>query len=714
MNLRSWMNRLPRRRSPKFTSKRSQSSTANWLVDELEPRLLLAGDAGQEISFAWDASGIEVQAIGDTGQEILEVIYNEERISYFRVSDQWETYQINVDYTSIDPSLLRIHFVNDFYDPAQGIDRNVQLGSVTIGDQVLDSNAADVFSTGTWIPEDGVVSGQGRGSVLNTNGYLQYGTPTGSELVVYARGDQGGEKMNVLAGSFRSDSISLTTEMTAYKFYLNTDLKPNSVRVEFINDLYRPDPGIDYNLVVDRIEIDGVVHQTEDPSTFAQGVYRNGSITSGNWQTERLEGRGHFQFSANEYTSERYTLDDSIASSGVSIITPERPFEVEHAITSQDESAVGWNQYFWGESGEYQKIIQVQLFDENGSALKSFNNGEPVELIQAAKQFLNNDSLKSTQFSLQNLEVDSQDRLLARLQVFNYDGYFRSYSNVLVRLTENGQLDASFGDGGFVQASLGGISSRASMTMDSQDRILLGNDVSIARYNADGTADNSFGINGATNIPTPQEPNFYSAESQILTRPDNSIIVLWGFPSNESTNAGWLIQLNEDGSTGTWFGDEGFANIPHQQFSEYSSYGERFERVVLDDEGRLTVLGTQVSLRFTIDGQIDSSFGDGGRLILPSSIVTDGVLLFDNTAGAFDIDSQGRYIVSYLNGVARITPDGQLDTSFSTDGISGHNPDEIGNLQPYSLKEWEFDSNGDVRTLAQNDDGFGIAYWQLV
>ncbi|WDQ15304.1 carbohydrate-binding domain-containing protein [Rhodopirellula sp. P2] len=686
----------------------------DWSLEELEPRLLLAGDAGQEVGFALDSSGIQVQAIGDTGQEVLEVIYNEERISYFRVSDQWETYQINVDYTTIDPSLLRIHFVNDLYDPAQGIDRNVQLGSVTIGDQVLDSNAANVFSTGTWLPEDGVISGQGRGSVLNANGYLQYGTPSGSELIVYARGDEGGETMNVLAGSFRSDRISLTTKMTAYKFYLNTELEPSSVRVEFLNDLYRPDLGIDYNLVVDRIEIDGVVHQTEDPTTFAQGVYRDGALTSGNWQTERLEGRGHFQFDASDFTSERYTLDDSIAEAGVSIISPNLPFDVEHEITSSDQSAVGWSESFWTESGQYQKIVQVQLFDENGSALTSFHRGEPVELIQATMEFLDDDSLESSQFSLKDLEVDSQDRLLARLQVFHYNGNYRSYSNVLVRLTSDGQLDSSFGDGGFVPVSLGGITTASSMTIDSQDRILISNAVTISRYNADGTADNSFGTNGASDIPLPQEPDFYAGQSQILTRPDDSILVLWGIPSSANASAGWLIQLNEDGSTGTWFGDEGFASIPYQQFSEFSSYSERFERMVLDDEGRLTILGTQALLRFTIDGQIDPSFGDGGRIILPSSIVTDGSLLFDNTGGTFGLDGLGRYLVHYFNGVARLTPDGQLDTSFSADGISAYNPDEIGSLQPYSLKEGKFDSDGELRTLAQNDNGFGVAFWQLV
>ncbi|MFG0265529.1 MAG: carbohydrate-binding domain-containing protein [Rhodopirellula sp. JB055] len=708
------MNRLSPRRSPGLTQRRTRPETAAWSVNELEPRLMLAGDAGQEVSFALDAPGIQVQAIGDTGQEILEVFYNDETISYFRVSDQWETYQINVDYTSIDPSLLRIQFVNDLYDPDQGIDRNVQIGSVTIGDQVLDSNAADVFSTGTWLPDDGVAAGLGRGSVLNANGYLQYGTPAGSELIVYARGDQGGEKMSVLAGSFRSDQIGLTTEMTAYKFYLNTDVKPSSVRIEFVNDLYRPDQGIDYNLVVDRIEIDGVVHQTESASTFAQGVYRNGSLTSGNWQTERLEGRGHFQFSADDFTSERYTLDDSIANSGVSIITPERPYEVEHEITSADDSAVGWNEYFWGDSGDYQKIIQVQLFDENGSARTSFNNGEPVELIQSAQQFLNDDSLTSTRFSLQDLEVDSQDRLLARLQVFYYDGYFRSYSNVLVRLSPNGELDASFGDGGLVQASLGGITSASSMTVDSQDRILLSNATSVSRYNSNGTVDDSFGTDGSIAIPQPQVTDFYAGQTQLLTRPDDSIVVLWGLRSNANPSAGWLVQLNEDGSTGTWFGDEGFVSIPYQQFSEYSTYAERFERLVLDDEGRLTILGDQALLRFTVSGQIDSSFGDGGRLILPSSIVSDGALLFDNTAGTFNVDGLGRYIVPYLNGIARLTPDGQLDTSFSSDGISGYNPSEIGNLLPYSLKEGQFDSDGDLRTLAQNDEGFGIAFWQLV
>lgn len=676
--------------------------------------MLLAGDAGQEVSFAWDSPGIQVQAIGDTGQEVVEVLYNDETISQFRVTDEWATYQIDVDYTSIDPSLLRMVFLNDLYDPAQGIDRNVQFGSVTIGDQVLDSNAPNVFTTGTWLPEDGITPGLGRGSVLNANGYLQYGTPTGSELTVYARGDHGGEYMNVLAGTFRADRITLSTEMTAYTYYLNAELDPSSVRIEFYNDIYLPDLGIDYNLVVDRIEIDGVAYQTEDPSTFAQGVYRDGSLTSGYYQTERLEGRGHFQYDADNFTSERYTLDDSIADDGISIISSSSPFDVEHEITSTDQSAVGWTDSFWSESGDYEKFILVQLFDENGSAVQSFNNGESVDLIQATQQFINDNSLGPANVSLQDLEVDSQDRLLVRLQVANYDGFFTNYSTLLIRLTSDGRLDSSFGEEGIIRASLNGFRSASSMAVDSQDRILVNNATTITRYNADGSTDVSFGTNGTSSIPLPHEPDYYSGQSQIFTRPDDSIIVLWGQPSNANASAGWLIQLNEDGSTGTWFGDEGFARIPYQQFTLYSSYSERFERLVLDEDGQITVLGTQSLIRFTESGQIDSSFGDGGRIILPSSIVTDGALLFDNTFGTFDVDGLGRYLVPYYNGIARLTPDGQLDPSFSSDGIAGYNANEVGSLQPYSVKEGRLDSVGQLRTLSQNDNGFGIAFWQLV
>jgi len=77
----------------------------------------------------------------------------------------------------VDPESVRIVFTNDatFNDPTNGvIDRNLQINSVSIDGVVFNPGNDNVFSTGTWTPEDGAVPGFGRGNFLHTNGFFQF------------------------------------------------------------------------------------------------------------------------------------------------------------------------------------------------------------------------------------------------------------------------------------------------------------------------------------------------------------------------------------------------------------------------------------------------------------------------------------------------------------------------------------------------------------
>ena len=58
------------------------------------------------------------------------------------------------------------------------------------------------------------------------------------------------------------------------------------VGIGFSNDAFDPSIGLDRNLLVDRIVVDGVTAQTEDPSTFSTGIYRDGLTGPGFFETE--------------------------------------------------------------------------------------------------------------------------------------------------------------------------------------------------------------------------------------------------------------------------------------------------------------------------------------------------------------------------------------------------------------------------------------------
>jgi hypothetical protein len=83
---------------------------------------------------------------------------------------------------NIDPEQVHVVFTNDaiFVDPISGatIDRNLQINSVSIGGVVFDPDNANVFSTGTWRPEDGLTPGFGRGDFLHADGYFEFSSNT--------------------------------------------------------------------------------------------------------------------------------------------------------------------------------------------------------------------------------------------------------------------------------------------------------------------------------------------------------------------------------------------------------------------------------------------------------------------------------------------------------------------------------------------------------
>ena len=124
---------------------------------------------------------VEFNALGTTGQEIVELVIRDEVVDSFSFNSAGVTQNFsfvsNVDDLSIED--VRIQFVNDLFDAAAGIDRNAQIfdfrvidsasGSSTIA-QTSDSN---VLSSGIFVNGVGITSGFGAGGFLAGNGFVQ-------------------------------------------------------------------------------------------------------------------------------------------------------------------------------------------------------------------------------------------------------------------------------------------------------------------------------------------------------------------------------------------------------------------------------------------------------------------------------------------------------------------------------------------------------------
>ena len=115
---------------------------------------------------------LSVRARGAEGGETFEVEADGVRVGSFTATRDWQSFSLAMG--SSDPTSIRVIFTNDRYEPDRGFDRNLIVDKISTGDQTLETEHRNVFSTGTWIAGRGVVAGFWQTETLHTNGYFEY------------------------------------------------------------------------------------------------------------------------------------------------------------------------------------------------------------------------------------------------------------------------------------------------------------------------------------------------------------------------------------------------------------------------------------------------------------------------------------------------------------------------------------------------------------
>ena len=157
-------------------------------------RLAVSAQAREKYSETLD---ISIRAAGVTGEEQMNLVVAGNVVETWTVGGDayagiFETYTVDIDGVDIDD--VRIEFTNDLFDEANGIDRNLRVDNVSVDGVVYETEAPTVFSTGTWLPGEGVTPGFDESEFLHSNGYFQFADTsqgTGTEIRIAARGDEG-------------------------------------------------------------------------------------------------------------------------------------------------------------------------------------------------------------------------------------------------------------------------------------------------------------------------------------------------------------------------------------------------------------------------------------------------------------------------------------------------------------------------------------------
>ena len=115
-----------------MSKKESRPSDLQFDCETLEERQML--------------SSVDIFAAGTTNQEIIELKIDGQTVKTVENlgGDANSGSFVKLSYESsspIDASQIRIAFVNDLYDPANGVDRNVRIDKIVVDGQVIETES---------------------------------------------------------------------------------------------------------------------------------------------------------------------------------------------------------------------------------------------------------------------------------------------------------------------------------------------------------------------------------------------------------------------------------------------------------------------------------------------------------------------------------------------------------------------------------------------
>ena len=201
----------------------------------------------------------------------------------------------------------------------------------------------------------------------------------------------------------------------------------------------------------------------------------------------------------------------------------------------------------------------------------------------------------------------------------------------LARYNPDGSLDASFGNGGIVTTNFGFGGYAFGLALQPDGKIVAAGtvfvdfssddssdtDFGLARYNADGTLDPSFGNGGKVRT----DFDGYNDDAMaVLVQPDGRIVAAGSAKNPFNFYDFALARYEADGTLDTSFGQGGKVRTDFgaQNF-------DRARSAVLQPDGRIVAAGfaslafgdtRYAAARYNADGTIDKSFGTKGRVRL--------------------------------------------------------------------------------------------------
>jgi uncharacterized delta-60 repeat protein len=317
-----------------------------------------------------------------------------------------------------------------------------------------------------------------------------------------------------------------------------------------------------------------------------------------------------------------------------------------------------------GTSGDFASV----RYNTNGSLDTTFN----TDGILITNNFSTNAQIKA-------VALQSDGKIVVTGVVF--DGIKTNFTTA--RYNTNGSFDSTFSNDGIVTTSVGtSLNSSNAVSIQTDGKVVIAGEakngsnfeIVVIRYTANGVLDTTFDSDGILTTSSPTG----NIGANSLAIQSNGRIVVAGYATTGASSLGFaVVRYNSNGTLDTTFNTDGIL---------ITSIGTRFDianSVAIQSDGKIVVAGNTsivnanatnnfAVVRYNINGTLDTTFNTDGI----STVAIFSTCIAESLA----IDSSGKIIVAGgaiafgiapINAfaLARFTTNGNLDSTFDTDGI---------------------------------------------
>jgi uncharacterized delta-60 repeat protein len=325
-----------------------------------------------------------------------------------------------------------------------------------------------------------------------------------------------------------------------------------------------------------------------------------------------------------------------------------------------------------GQSGVYPLFHSALVrYNSNGSLDTTFGDGGKVVA-----------NLDSGGDQLIALALQPDGKIVAAGALI-HDNWQTAF--LLARFNSDGSLDTTFGNSGRNVMSFGNTSAAANAVVLQPDGkiIVVGfsgvgqggelNDFALARYNSNGTLDQSFGNGGSFKTHFDGMFNTGSRANAAVLQPDGKLVVAGSYKTEAVSRQFALARYNSNGSLDTTFGSGGMLTTSFGSSNAFA-FG-----VALQPDGKIVAVGDYLTghhnndfalARYNANGTLDTTFGNNGQ------VINDLFGTSDDIANDVVLQTNGELLVAGRTGqypnfnfaLARYHTNGSFDQSFGSAG----------------------------------------------